>query len=52
MGKVCSVCRLNEAVRQVPTMNGRSKRWKCQTCIDRKSVSFIRLGAKKNADKR
>ena len=43
MGKVCSVCRLNQAVKLVYTANGKSRRWKCQSCLERKSVSFIRI---------
>lgn len=43
MGKVCSVCRLNQAVKLVFTANRKSRRWKCQSCLDRRTVSFIKI---------
>lgn len=48
MTKLCASCRANDAVKKVATSRVGHFIWKCQSCIDRKSVSFI--GAKR-ADK-
>lgn len=47
MPKICATCRKNPAVKRVATARAGHSIWKCQTCIDRKSVSFIRLNQEK-----
>lgn len=48
MTKVCATCRRQPAVKCVPSTNGRIRLWKCQDCIDRKSVSFITAAKQAN----
>jgi len=44
MPKICATCRKNPAVKKVTTARVGHSIWKCQTCIDKKSISFITLG--------
>jgi hypothetical protein len=37
----CQACRREAGIKQVLSVNGKKRIWKCQSCIDRKSVSFI-----------
>lgn len=41
MNKLCASCRSNPAIKKVSTARAGHFIWKCQSCIDRKSVSFI-----------
>jgi ribosomal protein L37AE/L43A len=37
----CQSCRREAGIKQVLSANGKKRIWKCQSCIDRKSVSFL-----------
>ena len=41
--KICATCRVNPAVKKVTTARVGHHIWKCQSCIDRKTVSFLRI---------
>jgi hypothetical protein len=52
MTKICATCRRQPAVKYVLSDNGRKKLWKCQVCIDRRSVSFITAARELNQIRR
>jgi hypothetical protein len=40
---LCQTCQREEAVKKVFTANKKSKRWKCLSCINKVSISFIKI---------
>jgi len=40
---VCQVCRREVGFKLVPTANRKRRVWKCKSCLERKSVSFISI---------
>jgi len=44
---LCMTCRRIPGARRVPSSNGRVMMWKCRSCIDRTSMSFIYPDEKK-----
>jgi len=40
---LCQTCRLEAGYKKVPTANGKSFRWKCQSCLKWQTVSFMSI---------
>jgi len=40
---LCQTCQREAGIKKVLTANGKSKRWKCLSCINKVSVSFIKI---------
>lgn len=38
---LCMTCRRIPGARRVPSSNGRVMMWKCKSCIDHTSISFL-----------
>jgi hypothetical protein len=52
MNPTCMSCRRVPGVKKVLSINGRGKLWKCQGCLDRKSVSFFAKDEKEKIERR
>ena len=39
--KICATCRVNPAVKKVTTARVGHHIWKCQDCIDKKTLSWV-----------
>jgi ribosomal protein L37AE/L43A len=40
---VCQVCRREAGIKLVKVSKGTRRIWKCKSCLERKSVSFITI---------
>lgn len=42
MNPICMSCRRIPGVKQIRSINGKQLVWRCQACINRSSVSFLK----------